>query len=345
MAVEGFESTSRRRPAAFALVASLAHSSAFARADDPPRRPLPDYAGRPPAPPGAGEIALWVPRVVFFPVYLTTEFLIRRPLGAAISAAERAKIPTALYNFFAFGPDHKAGFVPTLFVDFGFNPSVGVYLFWDDALFAGDDLRMHVSTWGSDWIAGSFVQRIHFFARDSLTLRLGAVRRPDYVFYGLGPRSLESARSRYGQDRVEGSAVADFPLWRSSRVQTALGVRAASFRDDHFGSDPTLTRQVAAGAFELPPGFAEGFVEGFARVFAALDTRRPLPAPGSGIRLEAQVETGGEFDARPAAGWIRWQGAAGAFVDLDGHRRVVSLSAAAVFADPLGGRPVPFTDL
>ena len=40
---------------------------------------------------------------------------------------EKAEVPAALYDFFAFGPDHKAGFVPIAFVDFGFYPSVGVY--------------------------------------------------------------------------------------------------------------------------------------------------------------------------------------------------------------------------
>ena len=51
-----------------------------------------DYEGRPPPSPSAGDIALWVPRVIFSPVYFTSEFLIRRPLGAVISAAERATL-------------------------------------------------------------------------------------------------------------------------------------------------------------------------------------------------------------------------------------------------------------
>jgi hypothetical protein len=88
--------------------------------------------------------------VVLSPLYFTTEWLLRRPLGAAISAAERAHLPNAHYNFFAFGPEHKSGIAPIAFVDFGFNPSIGAYGFWDDAFFKGDDLHAHVSFWPDD---------------------------------------------------------------------------------------------------------------------------------------------------------------------------------------------------
>jgi hypothetical protein len=40
-----------------------------------------------------------------------------------ITNAERANVPAVLYDLFAFGPDHRAGIVPTAFVDFGFAPS------------------------------------------------------------------------------------------------------------------------------------------------------------------------------------------------------------------------------
>ena len=87
-----------------------------------PKRALPDYDGRGAPPTTAGEVALWIPRILLSPVYFVTEWLIRRPLGAAESAAERAGVPETLYDFFAFGPDHKSGVVPIAFFDFGFNP-------------------------------------------------------------------------------------------------------------------------------------------------------------------------------------------------------------------------------
>jgi len=125
-----------------------------------------------------GDVALWVPRVIFSPIYFTTEFLIRRPLGALLTAAERANLPEALYDFFAFGPDHKSGFIPTAFFDFGLNPSVGLLLFWNDAFFKGNDLQLSGSIWTSDWIAGSLRERIHLHGSDLLTLQLSGSAGP-----------------------------------------------------------------------------------------------------------------------------------------------------------------------
>ncbi len=318
---------------------------AIARGDETPKRPAPDYAGRPAPKATPGEVALWVPRVVFSPVYFTTEYLIRRPLGAMISAAERANLPETLYNFFAFGPEHKAGFAPIAFVDFGFNPSIGVYAFWDDAFFKGDDLRVHASAWPDEWLGGSVVQHIRFQPRGALTLRFAGVRRPDYAFFGIGPSTLQSGLSRYGQDRVEGTAMTEFDLWRASKVETGVGLRYARFYDGHFGSDPGIVEQAGTGLFALPDGYARGYTAEFNRLHVALDSRRPFPEEGSGFRLDATATQGSDLAQAPGSGWINWQAAAGGFLDLDGHRRVVSLSLQTLFSDPIGSRPVPFTEL
>ncbi len=330
--------------ASFAFALALAPRSAAA-AEDPPPRALPDYEGRPPPPPSAGDVALWIPRVIFSPVYFVSEFLIRRPIGALIAAADRANLPSVLYDFFAFGPDHKAGFAPLAFIDFGFKPSVGLYLFWDDAFFKGDDLRLHASTGGADWLAGSLTQRIRLPGARSLTLGAVALRRPDHVYFGMGPSTLESAKSRYGEDVVDGTMTFDVPLWRSSRVQTAIGVRTASFYDGHFANDPTLTQQVRAGVFALPPGFTDGYTAETNRLLVAIDSRRKYPAPGSGVRLEGRALLGNVLSQSPASGWVRTDATAAGYLDVDGHRRVISLAAQASFSDPLGPGPVPFTEL
>src|SRR3954469_13802252 len=105
-------------------------------AEPSPKRQLPDYGNRGKDPVTVGDVALWVPRIILSPVYLVTEYGIRWPLGHVIAAAERAKVPELLYNFFFFGPQHSAGIAPVGFVDFGFRPSVGLYAFWDNAGFA-----------------------------------------------------------------------------------------------------------------------------------------------------------------------------------------------------------------
>ena len=170
-----------------------------------PKRTVPDYEGRPPPPATAGQAALWVPRIVFFPLWLTSEFVLRRPMGAFLMAAERNNWPTALYDFFAFGPDHKAGFAPLVLADFGFNPSVGLYLFWDDAGFKGNDLSVHGATWGEDWIAGSVTERFRFKDKKVLTLTFDAAcGAPTTRSTGIGPAlARRRAKSRYGEDLLD----------------------------------------------------------------------------------------------------------------------------------------------
>src|SRR6185503_17686450 len=144
-----------------------------------------------------GQKALWVPRILLSPLYLVSEFVVRRPLGAGITAAEKAELPAALYDFFAFGPDHTAGIVPIAFIDFGFEPSVGLYGFWDDAGFKGHDLRLHGSTWGAKWLSGNITERFRVSERFDFTWMATATRRPDFAFYGIGPDTREDDLMRY----------------------------------------------------------------------------------------------------------------------------------------------------
>ncbi len=327
------------------LAASLALASPERASADSPKRAVPDYDGRGPPPTSAGHAALWVPRVLLSPLYFTSEFLIRRPLAAFVTYAERNKLPQALYDFFAFGPEHKAGFAPVAFVDFGFNPSVGVYLFWDDAFFRGNDLRFHGSTWGSDWLAGNLTARIHLPHGNGFSASLTAVRRPDYAFYGTGPNTLEADQSRYGEDRLEGKTLFDLRLGGASGVQAGAGLRSVDFSRGRYGHDPSVEQRAAAGVFALPAGFDRGYTAEYNSLRLFFDSRRSRAQTGSGVRVDLEAEQGSDVRRSPGSGWIRYGGTAGAFRDLGDHGRVVSLAVTALFADPLGSRPIPFTEL
>jgi hypothetical protein len=308
-----------------------------------PKRALPDYDGRGRAPSTVGQDLLVIPRVIVSPFYITTEYVIRRPLGAAVSAAERSNLPRELYDFFLFGPDHKAGVVPTLFFDFGFSPSVGLYGFWNDAGFKGNDLNAHFSIWTSDWIAGSIGDRIRFGKKSYFSTKLAALRRPDRTFFGLGPSSLQDNLSRYGETRLEASGLFDVPLWRASQFAGGVGFRSVELYDGDYAGEPTVTDQLARGAFPAPPGFGQTYPDEFNHALVALDTRKT--GSGTGVRLEAQAEEGNDVRQSSPSAWIRYQGTAGVFVDLNGRGRVLSLSGTALFADPLErGGTIPFTE-
>jgi hypothetical protein len=292
-----------------------------------------------------GDVALWVPRIVLSPAYFVTEYVVRRPLGVAIPEAERVDLPRKVYDFLTFGPEHKAGFAPVGFVEFNFNPSVGIYAFWDDAGFKGHDLRLHAEAWPDAWLGGSLTERFILDPRRTLRLRVAGIRRPDQVFYGVGPSSLQSSQSRYGIQRVDASATYDWRFLRSSRITTAVGVRDVDLYDGGYGGDPSLSQEAATGAFAIPYGFGREYSAVYDRVVASLGTRDPANGALSGVRLELAAEQGSDVRASPPSGWIRYGATAEAYVDLTGHGRVVSLSATTLFADPLGSAPVPLTEL
>ena len=310
-----------------------------------PKRELPDYDNRGPEPTTAGDVLIWIPRILFAPIYFVTEYVLRWPLGVGISAAERSDLPREIYDFFIFGPDHKAGIAPIGFIDFGFNPSVGIFAFWDDAFEKGHNIRFHGTAWTGGWLAGVLQDRIPIGAKDSLNLNFVGIRRPDYVFYGIGPRTREGYKSRYGEDRLEANALFDIPLWRESRIQASSGIRDASIYHGHFSGDPSLEVHAARGVFPIPYGFGRGYTAQTNSLLAAFDTRVPRPAPGSGVRIEASGEQGSDVRRTPDSGWIRYGASAAGFLDLDGHNRVLSLSVTAKFVDPLGHSPIPFTEL
>ena len=332
-----------RRALEAMVAAALVTSAASAMADDT-KRPLPDYAGRPDAPTTPGEGALWVPRILFFPLWLTSEFVIRRPMGALLVTAEQKNWPTALYDFFAFGPDHKSGFAPLVFADFGFNPSVGVYIFWDDAFFKGNDFSLHGATWGTDWIAGSLTERITFHDKKQLTFTFTGVRRPDKAFYGTGPRTLESNQSRYGEDRLDAQAKLGLPVVHGVRVDAGMGMRSVSLYHGQFGGDPSIEQAAAAGLYELPAGFGRGYTAEYNTLALTLDSR-PHPPGGTGVRLEVDGLQGNDVRRDPASGWVQYGGNLGAFYDIGDYGRVIELYATARFADPLGPNAIPFPEL
>jgi hypothetical protein len=308
-----------------------------------PKRALPDYDQRGKSPTTAGDIALWLPRILLSPLYLVTEYGLRIPLGAGISAAERAHWPEAFYNFFFFGPDHKAGFLPIAFVDFGFRASVGLYVFGDDVFFSGNSVRLHGSTSGGDWLAGVLTDRIALGKDADVSFEVSGIHRPDHTFFGVGSDSLQGNISRYGETSYVGKASFGVNPTRVLRLESGIGLESAHFYAGRFDEDPSLVERAASGAFPLPPGF-EGYTAVTSQLSAALDTREPRPAPGSGVRLEADVRHGSDIRRTPGARWLKYGGTAVGFLDINGHNRVLSLALHAELADPLGDLPVPFTE-
>ena len=308
-----------------------------------PKRAVPDYDGRGGEPTTAGDVALWIPRVLVSPVYFLTEYVIRRPLGWLISTAEKNQWPTAVRDFFVFGPEKKAGIVPTFFLDLGFRPSVGIYAFWDDLLAPDNHLRLHFSTLGPDWLQGAVADKIPLGKDATLDLRFEGVHRPDQLFHGLGPSSRQANRARYGIDKLQARPVFESTWWKGSRITVEGGVRYVSFRDDACCAEPSVQENIRAGRFEAPPGFDRGYTAADERAEFTIDTRDPRPASQTGLRLELEGELGSNV-RRSADNWFRYGGSIGGFVDLK-NNRTVSLAVTTLFVDPVSsGAVIPFTE-
>jgi hypothetical protein len=308
------------------------------------KRAEPDYDGR-----GdrttAGDVLIWVPRVLLAPPYLVSEYLLRRPIGFLITGAERTGIPVLVYDFFAFGPDHKAGVFPTVFYSFGFRTSVGLYAFWNDALLPGHELRLRGSYGGKDWLAGAFTERFRFGDDpDNLAaLDASAVHRPDYAFFGIGPDSRSEDEVRYGRDTLEARLRVDKGLWRESSFRAEVLLRDVDFFRGGLREEEVLDDAIADGSMPIPDGYERGYTIARSGVVLSLDDRLPRPAPGSGFRLRGGVAHSAEL--RERGSFLTYGGSATGFVDLNDVHRVVSLTAMTRMVDPVGDSTVPFTEL
>lgn len=308
-----------------------------------PKRELPDYDGRGEPPLEGGDVALWVPRVALLPAYVVSEYVVRRPLGWFITTAERNQWPAFLRDLFLFGPEKKAGVVPTAFLDFGMRASVGVYAFWDDALGKDNHLRLHASTFGKDWLQGAIADRFPIGKDATLDLRIEGSHRPDWIFHGFGPRSRDDLRSRFGMDRMVARPVFDLTWWRGSRITVEGGVKAVRFRDDACCDDPSLTTRIAASELAAPPGFRTGFTTVYQRAEITVDSREERPSDQTGVRLELEAEQASNV-SRARDNWIRYGGSFGGFLDLK-NNRTVSLALTTLFVDPVSsGAEIPFTE-
>ncbi|MEJ7728883.1 MAG: BamA/TamA family outer membrane protein [Polyangiaceae bacterium] len=320
-----------------------------------PRAPLPigadkqerpSYDGREDEGASAGEVLLWVPRVALFPVYVVSEYVVRKPLGAATVWVEENDAIAFLEDLFTFGPTQNIGIVPTALLDFGFQTSVGVYFWYDDFITKGNQFRVHAATGGIDWLRLTVADRFPIDTRTHFKLRFEASRRPDFRFYGIGPESLKADGSTYQAQWLDFSAGLVSEIGEASAFEFYNSVRVTEFdatEADATDEEPVLAARVAEGRYPLPPGI-EGYTSYKQGLRLALDSRPPRPQPGTGVRFDTGVEHAFELQRPGHRRWLRYGATLGGFVDI-WQQRVISLSVSAAFADPLDDDEVPFTEL
>ncbi|HVH47432.1 MAG TPA: hypothetical protein VM925_34090 [Labilithrix sp.] len=313
----------------------------------PAKRAKPDYDGRGKEPTTAGDVLLWIPRLLVGPLYLAHEYLIRRPIGAVIMAVERDKLTQRAIYVFTLGGQKNVGFFPTFFYDFNLLPSAGVYVWWDDALARKNHVRFHFGTWGPDWISTTLTDRYDLSEHSTVSLRAAFSRRSDNLFYGLGPESEQRLESRYEAISLDVGPRYDLEVVRGVQLLTAVGVRDTSFGEGTCCESPKLHERIRAGQLAAPPRLDDGYTFVYQSAGLSLDSRRPRPSQQSGVRLSVSGQPAFDVSRRPGSSWVKYEGTVGGFWDVTGSARVLSLSVATIFVDPLQGpaSTIPFTEL
>ncbi|MCC6554380.1 MAG: hypothetical protein IT372_15470 [Polyangiaceae bacterium] len=250
----------------------------------------------------------------------------------------------ALKDLFGFGPNRNIGLIPTVLVDFGFRPSFGVYFFYDDFGFRDNAFSTHLATGGDGWLRLIIADRFPVDRSSHVRLRTEGSSRPDALFAGIGPRSLEISSARYQATSVDLGLAFHLDFGASSSFEASTGVRAARF-DDVCCEEPTVSAMVRIGRYPTPPGFDEGYTAYRQRFELRLDSRRQRPAPGTGVRLELTAEHDFDLERPQRSRWLRYGAAFGGFLDLTGRNHLIALSVATELADALADDPVPFTEL
>jgi hypothetical protein len=334
------------------------------------KRAMPDYDGRGEEPTTAGDVLLWVPRTLVYPIYLIAEYGLRYPLGKVTAAIEQNEIPELLQEFFTFGPEGKFGIVPSFLIDFGFRPSIGLYFFGDDVGIDKLSLRSHAAFGGIDWYRATATVRYHihedtnYQSEKFVQIKGVYSHRPDWKFYGIGPTSDKDEESRFGAQQIEGIARYEGGFWRTSKLSLWGGVRDTEFKDISCCDDIQLRDAVAQGFYGTPALYDDGYTVAGGGVDVTLDTREKrfahfadasdfVSPSGTGVKLAGRAQVWGGIRDTPATpsshegrlGWIKYGGTLGGYVDLF-NQRVLGAQVIVDFVDPFDpDGDVPFLEL
>lgn len=321
------------------------------------RRTAPDYDGREKPRSNAGEAALWAPRVLLFPAWAVSEYVIRKPIGAFVTWVEREAVIPKVAHVLSFGTGLRAGVVPTALFDFGIRPSVGLYAWANGVPTAHDRLRLRFAWGGDRWWLFSVRERVPLGrgpsssrAREGSEVSMHFVyqQRPDHLIWLPFSDGAGEQPASYFEREVGGGLSTEL-LW-GTLDGVSLSARVAHWR---FEDGSTAGVEAAEGTVAEVlgpdddairarlPGFG-GFGAGVFGAELFVDSRRPRPLPGSGARAEVFAELGEAWEGE--VGWFRWGAETAGFVDVDGRQRVLSLRHRMEFSEETDD-VVPFTQL
>ena len=301
------------------------------------RRSLPNYDGRVSEALTVGDVLIWVPRAVLYPVHLLLEYGLRWPMVKLVTVAEEHYVFNRIKRFFTFA-DGKAGLYPTAFFDAGRGLWGGANFFYNGLGISNHSLIINAGYGSSGWYSVAARDTVRVFRNKGglITLSGGYSSAPNLAFTGLGPDTDEEDQGFFGLRLAEVDLSLSASLSGLNQVQFGVGYRNAKIEE---GRDP-----------EAPPADVPGFGDAYdlLRIYLNLvaDTRSPdrVWTPGTGLRLELF----GSFQFDPSAtdlNFFRWGGEAAGFLDLSGINHVIALRVYAEALESTGDALVPASEL
>ena len=341
-------STSAGDDAVPTKTAAPTNAAAPAKPQRPPHRAVPDYEGREPEGTTAVDVVAWIPRAILFPVRIVVDYGVRRPLGWLVTKAEHSHgFRKFLRRMFREVENANPLIFPVALVDFGFKSSVGIRIvFRRGYLIPHSDVTLRAGTGGIDWYRAEVETKTKRGALRGRTF-VGANKRPDYVFYGIGGDTPDSARARYTARKLIGSVSVGGALEGIGEATLMSAITNTTFDESTYDDDPSIEDQVAAGRIAgLPTGYPDGYSTARVGGKITLDTRFEGRRARSGARLDAMVERVVSLDDMGGA-WTRVELMLGAGMLLDPvAERKLDVRLGVQFVESDGNRSdVPFLEL
>lgn len=309
----------------------LASAERGSLAPDQSRR-APAYDGREEPAPSAGEVMIWIPRVLFFPARAVLEYGLRWPLVKLLTLNDQYKLTQRVGSVFTFRGGHS-GIFPTAFIDFGLSPSVGFYTFHDQLFHPAHSLSAQGGFWTEDWRHLSLADRWSIFGGDGeLVFRGELAQRPDEPYFGTGYAARQQDRRDLRFRRVDAEIELGSYVGGLNRVRFRLRFRDAE----------VLARLGPA----LPGPQRDNYNLLGGELSLALDSRSPEKERTSGTGLRAEATVGYFADPGPRdTSYFRFGGSAGGFFDPAGTNHVLALVVYAELIARTNGEALPLTEL
>ena len=283
--------------------------------------------------PDAGAGAAWVPRILFAPITLVTEFGIRQPTNAIADWSVRNHVPEIISDI-VLKPTPDIRWYPLVSMDVGYYYAAGAAIEFDNLLVRDHTFKLQTLVGGPDffqvvardtWKAGLF----------HLSLNGRGFTRSDRAFYGFGPYSND-VKTNFAQTRFEGFATAALDVKNHLHLAASEG-----FRSDRNAPGPSPSIESLFTTASIP-GFS-GTDLAMAMFDARLDSRHDVEDTSGGVRLAANVTYGRDVHDSERS-FVSTRADLEAAIEVMKPDRVLTFRGFVSDSVPLGTEPVPFLE-